>query len=126
VTSRQLKAFERRLVEQWAALYAGVREELRDALVRHLYEQDEPRDEGDESLRVQLRDARMSLAENEARRAQEIEGALQRIRDGSFGVCIDCGETIELERLKAVPWAARCVEDQTAFEREHQAAPSRL
>lgn len=126
MTSRQLKTFERRLRDQWAALYAGVHQEVREALVRHLFEQDEPRDEGDESLRVQLRDARMSLAENEARRAQQIEAALQRIRDGSFGKCIDCGRVIELERLKAVPWAARCIEDQEAFEHERQSPPPRL
>jgi DnaK suppressor protein len=126
VTSRQLKAFERQLLRQWSALYRGVQEEVRDALVRHLFEQDEPRDEGDESLRVQVRDARMSLAENEARRAQEIEAALGRIHDGSFGVCVECGRHIELERLKVVPWAARCIEDQEAFEHEQQAHPPRL
>jgi DnaK suppressor protein len=117
LTKRQLQTFERVLMEQLDELFSGVQAELRDQMVRHLFEQDEPRDEGDESLRVQLRDARMSLAENEARRAQEIEAAIRRIREGSYGQCVDCGQTIELERLKLVPWAARCIEDQTELER---------
>jgi DnaK suppressor protein len=120
LTKRQLGMFERKLVQQLTELFSGVQAELRDQMVRHLFEQDEPRDEGDESLRVQLRDARVSLAENEARRAQEIEAAIRRIRDGSFGQCVDCGQPIELERLKLVPWAARCIEDQTELERRNR------
>ena len=112
--------FERKLVQQLTELFAGVQAELRDQMVRHLFEQDEPRDEGDESLRVQLRDARVSLAETEARRAQEIEAAIRRIREGTFGQCVDCGQPIELERLKLVPWAARCIEDQTERERRNR------
>ncbi len=117
LTKKQLQAFERKLVDQLTELFGGVHAEVRDQMVRHMFEQDEPRDEGDESLRVQLRDARLSLAENEARRAQEIEGAIRRLRAGTFGICVECGQPIELERLKLVPWAARCIEDQTELER---------
>jgi RNA polymerase-binding transcription factor len=126
VTSRQLKAFERQLVDQLTALFNGVHEQVREAMVRQLVDQDQSGDEVDESLRAQMRDARMSLAENEARRAQEIEAAIGRIHEGTFGTCVDCGQPIELQRLKIVPWAARCIEDQTALERERQEHPSRL
>lgn len=37
-----------------------------------------------------------------------IEAALDRIRDGTFGECVTCGEPISEERLEAVPHAARC------------------
>ena len=37
-----------------------------------------------------------------------IEAALDRIRDGSFGVCVSCGDAISNERLSVVPHAARC------------------
>jgi DnaK suppressor protein len=121
-----LQAFRRQLITQLTALFNNVHEEVRDAMVRHLFEQDDPRDDADESLRVQIRDARMSLAENEARRAQEIEAALERMRDGTYGVCVDCEQPIELERLKQVPWAARCFDDQSAFERDRQTHPPSL
>jgi RNA polymerase-binding transcription factor DksA len=37
-----------------------------------------------------------------------IEAALERIRLGTFGTCVACGEDISEERLEAVPYAARC------------------
>ena len=41
---------------------------------------------------------------------EAINQALDRIADGTYGICIDCGEGIPLERLRAVPTALRCVE----------------
>ena len=40
--------------------------------------------------------------------------ALQRIEDGSYGVCFNCEEDILLKRLRAVPWAVRCTKCQEA------------
>lgn len=37
-----------------------------------------------------------------------IEAALQRIEDGSYGICVACGDEISAERLDAVPHAPRC------------------
>ena len=85
-------------------------------MVDDLFDQDEPRDEADESLRTLLRDTRMRFAEVDAQQAQLIEEALQRMRHGEYGKCIDCGGDIEWKRLQAVPWALRCVDDQEAFE----------
>ena len=42
----------------------------------------------------------------------EIEAALLRIGDGSYGVCQVCGEPIGAERLSAIPWARLCIDDQ--------------
>lgn len=42
----------------------------------------------------------------------EIEAALQRIEDGSYGVCEVCGKPIGAERLSAIPWARLCIDDQ--------------
>lgn len=42
----------------------------------------------------------------------EIEAALARIADGSYGVCEICGEPIGAERLSAIPWARLCIDDQ--------------
>ena len=38
------------------------------------------------------------------------EEALHRMGAGDYGTCIDCGEDIQLARLKAIPWAQRCVD----------------
>ena len=42
----------------------------------------------------------------------EIDAALQRIEDGSYGVCEVCGKPIGAERLSAIPWARLCIDDQ--------------
>jgi DnaK suppressor protein len=38
----------------------------------------------------------------------DIEGALERIRTGRYGICLDCADRIDLERLYAIPQTARC------------------
>ncbi|MFN3336790.1 MAG: TraR/DksA family transcriptional regulator [Thermomicrobium sp.] len=48
----------------------------------------------------------------------EVLLALDRIAEGRYGICVDCGRPIERERLEAVPWTARCIADQERFEKE--------
>lgn len=49
---------------------------------------------------------------------QQVQGALQRIEDGTYGTCVDCGRTISDARLEALPWTPYCVEDSEKRERE--------
>ncbi len=51
----------------------------------------------------------IGLMESERRILSDIEEALQRIEDGSYGVCDGLGETIGKKRLEAIPWARYCV-----------------
>jgi len=57
------------------------------------------------------------LEEGAARQLEQIDGALRRIEDGSFGTCAACGKPIGEERLQAVPWATLCIDDQRRQER---------
>jgi DnaK suppressor protein len=52
-----------------------------------------------------------------------IDATRGRIADGSYGECIDCGQDIPVERLKAQPTATRCVVCQSRHEKTHPAAP---
>lgn len=45
-----------------------------------------------------------------------VEAALERIERGTYGICVDCGQPIERERLETIPWAERCIRDQERFE----------
>ena len=47
-----------------------------------------------------------------------IEQALQRLEEGSFGVCAECDRQIHPKRLQAVPWAALCLSCQEAKDAE--------
>ena len=47
---------------------------------------------------------------------RQVEAARDRIRDGTFGICLRCGEEIPLKRLEAIPWAAFCISCQEMAE----------
>jgi RNA polymerase-binding transcription factor len=51
----------------------------------------------------------------------EIREALQRIGNGTFGKCSDCGQQISSDRLKAIPWTPYCINDQNR--RDHEWFP---
>jgi DnaK suppressor protein len=51
----------------------------------------------------------LALAENEAALRQQVEEALRRFDDGTFGLCAECGARIDPERLDAVPYASLCI-----------------
>ncbi len=60
-----------------------------------------------------------SLLVNEQALLTEVQNALKRIEDGTYGRCIDCGLPIPEKRLEAIPWAARCVQDQERLEQRN-------
>jgi DnaK suppressor protein len=113
-------------------LQAAELRELRDRLEAHRrwllseYRQDLereraiPADEiGDVADRAESAEDREELfaAASEALdRVREVDAALRRISDGSYGICLSCGRPIPLPRLRAIPWAGRCAEDQQAIE----------
>jgi RNA polymerase-binding protein DksA len=58
-----------------------------------------------------------TLEENAGRVLGEIDAALQRIEDGTYGTCTNCGGRIPEERLEALPWAILCIDCQRVQER---------
>lgn len=54
----------------------------------------------------------LGLIENEDQTLREIEEAIKRIDDGTFGVCQSCNKNIRKVRLKALPYARHCIECQ--------------
>jgi RNA polymerase-binding protein DksA len=58
-----------------------------------------------------------SLEENATRALTAIDAALQRIEDGTYGICERCGKPIDPQRLEARPWATLCIEDKRKDER---------
>lgn len=50
------------------------------------------------------------LAEAESRELGQIDDALNRMRDGSYGRCDGCGKVIPVARLQIVPYATECIE----------------
>ena len=48
---------------------------------------------------------------------RNVEAALKRIGEGTFGECVSCGTEINAKRLEAVPWARYCIDCQEKLER---------
>ena len=62
-------------------------------------------------------EARLTTVQRRAQDYLEIEAALRRMDDGSYGICVDTGEPIPIERLRACPTALRTAEAQAVHER---------
>ena len=89
--------------------------------------EEEARGSGEAEVRDPIDDATSSQGTSEALQEEtlasqtliQVQDALKRIEDGTYGKCIACGRQIEAARLEAIPWAAYCLEDQ---EKQDQAA----
>jgi DnaK suppressor protein len=57
------------------------------------------------------------LAEVESRELAHIEKALERMREGQYGLCEGCGTTIPMARLQALPYATLCIQCQREAEK---------
>lgn len=64
------------------------------------------------------RDLAIGYLERESTRLREIENALRRIQAGTFGICIDCEEEINIKRLNAIPWTHSCIACREAADRD--------
>ena len=60
-----------------------------------------------------------SILVNEQALLTEVERALERINDGTYGKCITCGQPIPEKRLEAIPWAARDVKCEEQLEQRN-------
>jgi DnaK suppressor protein len=76
----------------------------------------------DHATETQDREQAFHMASREGKYLFYIEEALDRVRNGSFGVCKKCGKLIPKARLEAVPTAKMCIDCKTKQERAAEAA----
>jgi DnaK suppressor protein len=79
--------------------------------------QDGIQDIGDEAANIYNKQILLSLNENERMRLQEVDESLDRIENGTYGICEECGEPIGLKRLEVRPVAKYCVPCKTKLEK---------
>lgn len=107
------------LKEELLRMRRGMEEDERD---RSQEEQDTELDAGDEAQQMFTREMDASIGEQIERRLEDVERALEKIEEDSYGICDDTGEEIAKGRLEAVPEAIRTIEAQQEFERERRPA----
>ena len=70
---------------------------------------DVPTHPADRADPQQMQDLQIATTERDMIR--QIEEALRRIEDGTYGLCLTCGKPIHRRRLEVEPWAQLCIED---------------
>lgn len=120
------------LDEQFVKQQRGLLEELKEELLqmrrgmeaderdRSREEQDVQLDRGDQSQEMFTREMDATIGDQIERRMEYVNRALEKIEEGSYGVCDDTGEEIPTGRLEAVPEAIRTVEAQQEYERHRR------
>jgi DnaK suppressor protein len=101
-----------------------LREEIRQTLVRSDQEQyamiaDQVRDLEDDSFADLMVDVNLAEIDRDLQELRLIDEAMLRMGDGRYGYCSACGQPIDIERLRATPFASRCFDCQSSFERTH-------
>lgn len=101
-----------------------LREEIRQTLVKSDDEQytmiaDQVRDLEDDSFADLMVDVNLAEIDRDLQELRLIDAAFLRMSDGTYGLCDSCDTPIEIERLRATPFASRCFDCQSVFERNH-------
>jgi DnaK suppressor protein len=78
-------------------------------------------DTGDEALVTLFAEIDRAETNRDVTELRALEAARQRLAEGSYGECADCGGEIGFERLQVNPAAVRCIRCQTAYEKTHAA-----
>jgi RNA polymerase-binding transcription factor DksA len=127
LSQTQLANLVRQLEERHAALLEEVRAALETSENLQYVEllDRAPADLGDQSVADALADLNLTFVDRHIRELRDIEAAKARIGDRSYGKCVDCGDDIAPERLRAWPTAKRCHACQQQRERtySHQGTP---
>lgn len=121
LTQSQLDQLVEKLNENYRTLLDEARDELENTGNQHRIDllNNEPGDSGDESMANALADFNVAQLDRHIEAMRDIEAALQRVKNGSYGVCIDCGDDVAFARLQAYPTAKRCIVCQEKREREY-------
>lgn len=113
-SQQELKTFERKLLE------------IRENLLSHsqaikssvgIEEADDVEPDGGDGTSQSMRLDTISHLDQSQRSLREIEEALRKIADGSYGICVSCGQLISRERLLQSPFVKTCTACQQELER---------
>ncbi|MFY9268282.1 MAG: RNA polymerase-binding protein DksA [Candidatus Manganitrophaceae bacterium] len=77
-------------------------------------------DLGDQASAEAEQNFNLRLREREQRLLKKIDEAIDRINDGTFGICESCGNPISAKRLKARPVTTLCIDCKTKQEEEEK------
>jgi DnaK suppressor protein len=112
LTENDLKKIKKRLMEERMRLeeeLMKVREGLAESQAESSGENDFEEDYAESGSSTFEREKELSIQVNVSDLLQKVDRALERMRNGSYGYCLNCGKPIAKERLKALPYAELCI-----------------
>lgn len=111
---KRLRQYEARLMEQRNTLL-GMVERTED--YGREADRDVSQDPADKASNSYTKELLFSQSTSERNTLRLIEEALDRITEGVYGECINCGEEIHAKRLDAIPWTPHCIRCQELQEK---------
>ena len=112
--SNYIRRVRTKLIERRDALVQSLRNDLNNRWSAS--PATDVRDYGDAASDSEFRELTAELANADARDLQQINEAIARADEGTYGVCTDWQQNIPIIRLKALPYVTRCVRCQQAFD----------
>jgi DnaK suppressor protein len=107
------KQFEKRLLQQKALLERSLSATVEQGRAIAIEDTLDPADQAVASYQKELM---FSQGTNGRSQLALVELALERLHEGRYGECLECGEAISAKRLEALPWTACCIACQEKIE----------
>ena len=114
---QQIEHFRKKLEEMSQDLLSEAEKtihEMTDNTDNYPDQTDRAAAESDRSFELRIRDRERKLL-------SKIKGAIDRIEEGTYGICDECGDDISLKRLEARPVTTLCIECKTMQEKHEKA-----
>ena len=120
VTDKQLQKLKQGLLARQRVLVGEVRDQRSQAAADGNEDaMGGVGDAGDESVVRMMTDLHLQEAGRDMEELNNIEASLQRIEDGAYGECEECGNEIGYARLEVQPTATRCIQCQSLHEKTY-------
>ncbi len=111
---KKLEQFKKRLEERQQVLRKTVSRTVQDG---RSADEEAAQDIADKAANSYTKEFLFHQSTSERQLLQLVEEALTRIREGSFGECVNCGNDVNPKRLEAVPWTRYCIACQEKAEK---------
>ncbi len=111
---RKAKVYQDKLLERRESLVGQV--QAAEAYSRER-DAEATQDPADMAANAYTKELLMSMSTNDRQLLNSIDAALDRLAEGDYGKCVNCGQPIQEKRLEAVPWARHCIRCQDLIER---------
>ncbi len=107
---RKAEAYRKRLLAKQVELLRLVTKSEQDGREA---DEEATQDIADKAANSYTKEFLFHQSDENRRILQLVNEALERLKNGGYGLCVACHEEVEQKRLEAVPWARHCIECQT-------------